>query len=148
MTEVTMKAVERWILLIALYALLDLGAHEGLWPMLMHFRHGDWQVPSLLDGIVNWVLIPSGLACLLTVSVRRELQESLPWPLLLAPFVLATLTKYVGDAFYPPYATEFLTLLVAGVAEAVSVWAGWYVWHRLSGSGPTLSPKAEAPRPA
>ena len=104
MIEVIMKGVGRWTLLIALYALSDLGSHEGVWPMLMHFRHTDWQVPDWIDGVVNWIAIPFGVAFLLTVSVSNELKKSLPWPLLLAPFVLMTLSKYVRDAFYPPYA--------------------------------------------
>jgi len=148
MTEVLMKAVGRWTLLIALYALLDLGLHEGLWPMLMHFRHIDWQVPSWMDGVVNWIVIPFSVTCLLAVSVRGDLKESLPWPLLPAPFVLMILTKYVGDAFYPPYATEFLTLVAGGAAQAVSVWAGWYLWHRLEGNAFTSAPRTDVPRPA
>ena len=130
-----MKIARRWMLLFLLYALLDLGAHEGLWPMLMHFRHMDWQVPNWVDGLVNWFLIPLGVASLLAISLRGELKESRPWPLLIAPLLLMILTKYVGDAFYPPFTTEVLTLLVAGFAQALVVWCGWYLGFRLGGDG-------------
>ena len=60
-------------------------------------------------------------------NLRRKLQEFLPGPLLQAPFVLMTLTKYVGDAFYPAYSTELLTLIAAGLAQATSVWARWFL---------------------
>ena len=136
------------MLLIVIYALLYAGADRGLWPMIMHFHHNDWQAPNWVDMGVSSLLIPLTLACLLGAILRRELQESHPWPLLLAPFVVMTLTKYVGDAFYPPYTTELLTLLAAGAGQAASVWVGWYLWHRLSGNEYASAPRTEAPRPA
>jgi hypothetical protein len=130
-----MKTIARWVLVIVIYMLLYIGADQGLWPLLRHFRHHDWQVPNWVDMGVSSGFLPFAIACLLASALRRELQESFPWPLLVAPLALMTLTKYIGDAFYPPYATEFLTLFAASIAQAVSVYAGWFLWHRFSGHG-------------
>jgi hypothetical protein len=128
-----MKTLKRWALAITMYALLYVGADRGLWPMIAHFRHSDWQAPNWVDAGISSFLIPLGVACLLVAAMRRELQESFPWPLMVAPLLVMSLTKYAGDAFYPPYSTELLALAAAGAAQAASVWAGWFLSRRLSG---------------
>jgi hypothetical protein len=127
-----MKTIGRWVLVIVIYILLYAGADQGVWPLIANFRHHDWQMPKWLDMGVSSLLLPMVIACLIACTLRRDLQEHFPWPLLLAPFVLMTLTKYMGDAFYTPYSTEFLTLLAAGIAQATSVWVGWFLWHQLT----------------
>jgi len=130
-----MKTLGHWVLAILIYVLVYIGADRGLWPLIAHFRHPDWQLPNWMDIGVSSLLIPLSVTFLLAAALRDELQESFPWPLLLAPFMLLSLTKYAGDAFYPPYSTEVLTLLAAGAAQAVSVWVGWLLWRQLSGRG-------------
>ena len=139
-----MKTLGRGVLAILIYVLVYIGADRGLWPLIAHFRHPDWQLPNWMDIGVSSVLIPMSVAFLLAAALRDELQESFPWPLLLAPFMLLSLTKYAGDAFYPPYATEVLTLLLAGAAQAVSVWVGWFLWRLLSGRGIMAPSTSEA----
>lgn len=130
-----MKTLGRGVLAILIYALIYIGADRGLWPLIAHFRHSDWQLPNWIDMGVSSFLIPLSVAFLLTAALRDELQGSFPWSLLVAPFMLLSLTKYAGDAFYPPYATEVVTLIAAGAAQAVSIWVGWFLWRQLRGRG-------------
>jgi hypothetical protein len=56
------KIVSIWLLVIAVYTLLYMGANEGLWPMIAHYRHTDWQVPVVVEALSN-------LRCSLSWSV-------------------------------------------------------------------------------
>lgn len=117
----------RWGLTAGMYILLYAGANNVLWPLIGHFHHVDWQVPALLDGAVSSVLLPFLIAYLLTATLR---ERQSPWPFLIAPLLLMAGAKYAEDAFYPPYRSEILSLLVAGATQGVAALAGWFLYTR------------------
>jgi hypothetical protein len=123
------KIAGQWALAAAMYMLLYSGANDVLWPLLGHFHHVDWHVPALVDGAISSVLLPSLIAFLLTATLRVHPS---PWPFLIAPVLLMAAMKYAGDAFYPPYRSEFLSLLVAGAIQGASAWSGWFLHTRMS----------------
>lgn len=124
-----MKIVAQWALAILMYMLMYTGAEEGLWPMVAHFHHHDWQMPNAIEMIVGAVLLPFTVALLLTATSRLRLS---PWPFLMAPLLLTTLSKYLADAFYPPFWTEVSEDLIVGGIQGTSACAGWFLYDRLS----------------
>lgn len=126
-----MKKIWRWLVAIALYSLLFTGATD-LFPMIAHIHHNDLNLPAAITLAINAVVFPFGIGYLLAMCLRRELLGSV-WPLILAPFLLHTVTGYVTDSFYPPYSTDFLSLFLAGAPQGLCASFGWLVCQRFGG---------------
>ena len=129
--ERAMKMAGLWVLVIAMYMILYRGIEEGLWPMIAHFRHIDRRIPEVMDGVVGSVLGPFIVGCLFVGTLRRQLADS-PWPILIAPSAVVAVLGYTSDSFYPPWRTELLTRLAGGAIQGACMWAGWFVYRRLS----------------
>jgi len=126
----SVNAVMRWILVIVIYVLLYLGADTGLWPMIGHFHHHDMKMPGFLDAVLSSVVLPLLLAIFLASIAREDFLGKSGWPLLFAPLVLSLISKYLADAFYPPFWSEFLSILGASAIQGVSAIAGWFIYRR------------------
>lgn len=139
-----MKKLGQWALTIFMYMLLYTGAEEALWPMIAHFRHMDWHPPAWLDIVMSSFLFPLLVAFLLAGTLRQRSPGSFPWPLLFAPLVLMAMTKYMADAFYPPFWTEFSSLLIASGAQGISACLGWFLHDSLVGRRPRTNDELPA----
>jgi hypothetical protein len=126
-TNSSMKTAGQWALATVMYILLYAGAEEGIWPLVSHFHHHDSQMPNILERVVGAFLLPLVIAFLFAATSRLRLS---PWPFLFAPFLLIVLNKYLADAFYPPFWTEFSSLLMAGGIQGASAWTGWFLYQR------------------
>lgn len=122
-----MTSLGQWALVTVMYILLYTGANEGLWPLVAHFRHHDGHVPNLVDIGISSVLFPLLIGYLLAATLRWRPSA---WCFLLAPALLMVAAKYMSDALYPPFWSEFLSLLAAGAIQGVSAWTGWFLYQR------------------
>jgi len=139
-----MKKMGQWALTVFIYTLLYEGANDGLWPMIEHFQHHDWQMPGMVDGAISSVLLPFLAAYLLASTSRQQVLGSSPWPFLLAPFMLLVSAKYLADAFYPPFWSEFLSDAGVGAIQGASAMAGWFLHKRVNSHQAIAAPIAAA----
>jgi len=125
-----LKILGAWAVVILVYVLLYNGVTEGLWPMIAHFRHMDWRVPEILDGIIGSAFAPFIAGFLICGTLRRELSS--PWPVCIAPLLLILLLGYTSNSFYPPWWREALVRLAGGALQGVFAWVGWFLYKRWS----------------
>lgn len=132
-----LKIAGRWLLTIALFSLLYMGATDLL-SMAVHIHHNDQQLPQALAMVLYSVVLPAGVGYLIAFCVRNQLLGSV-LPLLVGPFLLLVLTGYLRDSFYPPYRDELLVLLGSGAIQGVSATAGYLLCRRLTARGHSVS---------
>jgi hypothetical protein len=131
-----MKKYLMHLLMMLIYSTVYLGVNDVLWPWLAHFHHHEWRVPAFIDGTISSVGLPFLIAWLLAGAFRRIIVGKTEWLLLITPFCILVIAKYLADAFYPPFLTEFSSLLIVGLIQGLSAFAGWFVarqWAAMPG---------------
>lgn len=121
------------VLLTVAYALMYLGANDGLWPLIAHFHHHDSQIPAIADSAISSVVLPLVVAYMLAALRRSDKSGYFPVALLLIPMTLLLLGKYLADALYPPWWSQASSILLAGAVQGISALAGWFLYGYLKG---------------